>query len=277
MDDLQFAVKSVREAGALLVDYFRGQYQIREKGKDNPVTTADLAADRTLRQAFSRQFPEDGWLSEETADSSDRLNRERVWIVDPMDGTREFVQGIPEFAVSLAMARNGVAQLAVVFNPVRGELFTAERGRGARRNGATLNITSHSQLEGARVLASRSERARNVFSSIESWGHVRHVGSIAYKLALVAANEGDLTISFRPKNEWDVCAGGLIVEEAGGVLTDLSGHCLQFNQPHPIIRGVIATNPALHGLVLEWLKGRSEALLSEDDSENDPGSFKGQP
>ena len=147
--DLEFAVKTVKAAGELILKYFRGAHEVREKGRNNPVTSADLAADSHLREAIARAFPDDGWLSEETADSPDRLDRKRVWVVDPMDGTKEFVQGLPEFAVSVALVEQEKPKLAVVYNPARDDLFAAEAGYGAFRGNSRLQISERRVLEQA--------------------------------------------------------------------------------------------------------------------------------
>src|SRR5437867_4131100 len=119
--DLEFAIEIVKHAGGLILGYFRGDYDVRQKSGNNPVTSADLAADTHLREEIERKFPQDGWLSEETADSPERLGRKRVWVVDPLDGTKEFVQGLSEFAVSLALVEEGIPNLAVVYNPARND------------------------------------------------------------------------------------------------------------------------------------------------------------
>lgn len=258
--DLEFVIETVKEVGNLILNYFHGDYDVQEKGKDNPVTSADLAADKHLREKFARQFPKDGWLSEETSDSPERLARERVWIVDPLDGTKEFVKGLPEFAVSVALVQTGEPHIAVVYNPARDDLFAAEKGKGAFRNGSKMRISPAQNLHGARILASRSEYSQQTLTSLQEWGQIEAIGSIALRLALLAAGEADLAISLRPKNEWDVCAGGLLVTEAGGMITDLQGTNYSFNQKTPLVRGVLAATPELHGLALSWIQQRPELI-----------------
>src|SRR5262245_49103054 len=246
MTELEFAVDAVRRAGASILSYFRGQYELREKSKGNPVTSADLAADTLLREAFAGAFPGDGWLSEETTDSPKRLELSRVWIVDPLDGTREFVRGLPEFATSVALVEDGSPSVAVIYNPARDELFTAERGRGAWHRGQPLHVSSRAALEGARVLASRSEVSARFLAGLRSQVTIESIGSVAYKLALIAAGRGDLTLSVRDKSEWDVAAGVLLVQEAGGFVTDLSGGVIEFNRANPKVAGLVAGHPKLH-------------------------------
>lgn len=245
------------------------------KDDDSPVTRADREADTLLRRRLTSLCPA-GWLSEETADAPDRLRERRVWVVDPLDGTKEFIQGIPEYAVAVALVEDGEPVLAVVHNPVSGEVFWGARGLGARK-GVLRSANQWSEkavtvCEGNVILASRSELARGEFdpfmpreheagsrehgagkreqrnlltahsSRLTDWEVVGR-GSIAYKLAGVAAGDGSVTFSRGPKHEWDVCAGALLVEEAGGKATDLFGEPLRFNQPFPKTRGILAGAP----------------------------------
>jgi myo-inositol-1(or 4)-monophosphatase len=247
---LVVARQATLEAGAAISAYFRHSYEIGTKGKDNPVTTADLAADRILRERLTAAFPDDGWLSEETVDDTSRLERRRVWVADPMDGTKEFIKGIPEFAVSVALVVASQAVLGVVYNPSSGELFHARRGGGAFLNDAPIHVTASSDVNNTRIPASRSEFGRGEFDGLAVPLKIVPTGSIAYKLALVAAGRGDATWSQGPKCEWDVCAGALLVEEAGGRVTDLNCRPFRFNQPHPQVNGVVASNGRLHADIM---------------------------
>ena len=200
-------------------------------------------------------YPEYGWLSEETADSAERLRKETVWIVDPMDGTKEFVEGIPEFVVSVALVERGDPVVAVIYNPPADDVYIAVKGGGAFINGTRVFCTDTSSLEKAVVGVSRSEMARGEVDAID--GHVqevRPIGSVAFKLAVVAAGAADMNISVQPKNEWDVCAGDLLVREAAGLMVDLEGEVRLYNQPDPLIRGgLVAGNPTLTGEMLHLL------------------------
>jgi len=252
-DQLSFAVDCVREAGRRILRYFQTDLDVRHKSPNNPVTAADLDADAFLRQAFARQYPSDGWLSEETADSPHRLSRSRVWVVDPIDGTKEFVAGIPEFAISLALVKNHRPVVAVVFNPAADDIVTAAAGEGTRRNGVAVRMTDTRELLGARFLVSHTEHARGSFSQADSLPSITPVGSIAWKLALAASGAADAVVSVRPKNEWDVCAGVLLIEEAGGVASDVLGREFEFNQPRLPVNGVVASNKPLRWPVLDWV------------------------
>lgn len=210
----------------------------RTKDDLSPVTRADREADSLLRERLLG-LKRIGWLSEETADDGARLERARLWVVDPLDGTKEFIEGLPEYSVAIALVEDGVPTLGVVHNPATGDLFAARRGTGATRNGEQIRV-----IEGHVLLASRSELRRGEFEPFEESWNVRPVGSIQYKLALVAAGEAGVTFSRGPKHEWDVCAGALIVTEAGGKATDLFGDPLRYNQPFPKVKGILAGAPA---------------------------------
>jgi myo-inositol-1(or 4)-monophosphatase len=236
----------VRAAGATIMGYYRDRYSVQDKSPDNPVTDADFAADRLLKERLLERLPSAGWLSEETEDNPARLERRRVWVVDPLDGTKEFVLGIPEFSVSVALVEEGQPIIAVIFNPASGELFQAERGKGVHYNGWPAQASGRSRFEGAKVDASRSEVKLGEFEPFGDTIEIKIVGSIAYKLGRVAAGLADATWSRGPKNEWDICAGTLLVEEAGGRCVDLAGHPMLFNKAVPKVNGIIASNSRLH-------------------------------
>jgi myo-inositol-1(or 4)-monophosphatase len=243
---LELAREAALEAGRLVMSYYKDSYEVREKAANNPVTTADLEADRTLKRILLEGAPGSGWLSEETADSPGRLALEEVWVVDPIDGTKEFILGIPEFAISVGLAVRGEIVAGVVYNPAREELFLAERGAGARLNGAPIRVAELQTLAGARLDASRSECRRGEFDAYAGAFQVREVGSIAYKLARVAAGMSDVTWSLGPKNEWDIAAGVLLVEEAGGRATAPDGEAFRFNQAKTKVKGILAASVHLH-------------------------------
>lgn len=250
---LDQTIEITRAAGDAIMGFYQDSFSVRDKAPDNPVTDADLAADALLRERLRALLPEAGWLSEETADSPERLQRSRVWVVDPVDGTKEFVMGIPEFSVSVALVEDGLPQLAVVFNPATGELIQAVRGQGTYLAGRQVTVTGRAELTGAQVDASRSERKRGEFAPFEDLLELRTMGSIAFKLARVAAGQVDATWSRGPKNEWDICAGALLVEEAGGHCVDLDGQPFRFNKSFPKVNGIIATNDRLFEPVMSLL------------------------
>jgi myo-inositol-1(or 4)-monophosphatase len=239
------AEEAARAAGAVIRGLYERPLDVREKGHDNPVTEADLRANECIRGMLRQAFPQDGWLSEETADSRERLERPRVWIVDPLDGTKEFIQHIPELCVCIALVEEGVPIVGVELNPIRNELFSAARGGGLQLNGAPACVSDVADLARACVLASRSEDKRGERDPFKPLLRVELTGSVAYKLALIAAGRADATFSLTPKNEWDVCAGAMLIQEGGGVITDSAGQPLRFNQPNTKLPGLIASNRAL--------------------------------
>lgn len=243
--ELEVAEEAARQAGAIIRELYERTVDVREKSRDNPVTEADLRANERIRDLIGRRFPQDGWLSEETADSRERLGRRRVWIVDPLDGTKEFLQHIPELCVCIALVEEGLPVVGVSFNPIRDELFAAARGSGLRLNGAPARVSDANDLSQARVLASRSEDKRGEWDAFKPLMRVELTGSVAYKLALIAAGRADATFSLTPKSEWDVCAGAMLIEAGGGVMTDSAGQPLRFNRPIPRLPGIIASNRAL--------------------------------
>ena len=258
-EELRIAEKAARKAGSILMALYGKDYRVEEKGKGNPVTTADLEANVKIREIILGCYPRDGWLSEEDEDNLDRLVASRVWVVDPMDGTKEFIQGIPQFAVSIALVMEGRPVLGVVYDPTEGKLFRAVRDQGATLNDRPIRVSAREDLQGALLLVSRSEPRRK-FQPFADLCRLEPVGSIAHRLALVAGGEGDGTLTLRSVHEWDVCAGELIVEEAGGVVWDGGGHALVFNQRDTLRRGIVASNTILsqrlQGLVAEILFGR---------------------
>ena len=254
--ELKTAEKAARQAGWIIMALFRKEYRIQEKAKGDPVTMADLEANRKIREIILGRFPEDGWLSEEDKDNSNRLKTSRVWVVDPIDGTKEFIQGVPQFAVSIGLVVGGRPVLGVVYNPAEEKFFFAIKGEGARLNGQPLKVSSREEVKGALLLVSRSEPRRK-FQSFADLCRLEPVGSIAYRMAMVAGGGGDGTLTFRSVHEWDVCAGELIVKEAGGMVWDGGGKELVFNRRDALCRGIVASNkilgPVLHGMLAKAL------------------------
>lgn len=250
----EVAVEAARQAGAIVRRYYGTGVAVTKKGPDSPVTKADLEANACIRVLVAQAFPDDGWLSEETADSSERLVKRRVWVVDPLDGTKEFVAQVPEFCVCVALVEDGRPVVGVSYNPVADRLYVAVRGKGTTVNDRPTRVTTTTQVADAVVLASRSEDARGEWTPFKSRVHVTLTGSVAFKLAEVSTGNGDATFTLTPKNEWDICAGTLLVEEAGGRVTDLAGESLVFNQPSTLRPGMIASNGTLHAGLLDLIR-----------------------
>ena len=240
--DLSIAKTAAIEAGGIILNYYKADYEIKDKGYHNPVTTADNAADTRLKEILMVARPNYGWLSEETVDSPERLTKDRVWIVDPLDGTKEFIEGVPHFVVSVALVENGNPIVGVLYNPVTAETFTAAKGEGAELNGEKIQCATKDNVGNMVILNSRSETRRGLWAPYDgTFGELRAIGSVAYKLGLTAAGKADIFASLRPKNEWDICAGNCIINEAGGKLIDLKGNRVIFNREKTLIEpGLIA-------------------------------------
>ena len=234
--ELEVACAAAREAAAILRHHYARETKSWDKSEDNPVTLADLESDRAIARRLRAAFPGDALLSEETLADPARTQNPRVWIVDPMDGTKEFIQRIPEFGVSIALCERGEPVVGVIANPVQDVTIWATRGGGCFRDGARVEVSRCADLSAAVVIASRTEISRHQFEPYEGWfKEIRPLGSIAWKLACIACGEGDLNISVAPKNEWDVCAGDLLVREAGGAYLAFDGTRRIYNQPDPLI------------------------------------------
>lgn len=218
-----------------------------------PVTEADLAVDRMLRQRLAAARPGYGWLSEETPDTADRLAADRVFIVDPIDGTRAFVTGQTAWGHALAVAEAGRVTAAVVHLPALGLTYRAFEGGGARCNGAAIAASRRAEPDGARLLATSSQLAPAFWSGPVPQFERLFRTSIAYRLCLVADGTADAMLTFRDTWEWDLAAGALIATEAGAIVTDAAGAPLRFNGARPLAPGAIAAGPALHAALRQRL------------------------
>ena len=245
IESLEVLKKYVHQAGQAIFQMAAEGFETAYKTNEGPVTSADIKADSILREGLIKDFPGTGWLSEETRDDYSRLDKKMVWVVDPIDGTKEFVSGIPEYAVSVALVEDGQPVLATVYNPAMEELFMAAAGQGAWLNGKAIKA-EHTLTVKPVLLASRSEIKRGEFEPFEPFAQIRPCGSIAYKLALIAAGMADATFSLGPKNEWDIAAGVILVNESGGNVTDKSGTPFTFNQRSTLVDGIVATTRDAH-------------------------------
>lgn len=236
-----------------LAPFDQGRIQSERKAGGDPVTEADLAVDAALRSSLPR--PGEGWLSEETADDGARLEASEVWIVDPLDGTREFVDGIPEWCVSIGYVVDGIPVAGGIVAPSRGLRILGAVGEGVHLEGAQP-VAPSTGIPGALVLASRSEVKRGEWAPVFSTPvAVRNMGSVALKLAMVGAGMADATWTLVPKNEWDVAGGAAIVHAAGGVTVDPDGNDVRFNQPKTLMPGFIATRADLIDDVMTLIRG----------------------
>jgi myo-inositol-1(or 4)-monophosphatase len=249
-EDYALLKKAVREAGELALTYFRKSITVKRKIDGSEVSEADLALDVALKLELHVPRPDYGWLSEETEDDPERLKSRRVWMVDPIDGTNAFLRHLPEWTVSAALVEDGVPVLGAVFNPATNEFFHAMRGKGAFLNDRRIAASDKNTLDGALLIASGGLFKKKIWK--EPWPEVktRWVNSVAYRLALVACGQADATISLSNKSEWDLAAAALIVEEAGGVITDHHGKEHLYNRPSPRLTSLVASGKALHPLLI---------------------------
>jgi myo-inositol-1(or 4)-monophosphatase len=230
---------ALKAAGDVFSRFTPGEVQAEFKAGHDPVTEADRSVDAVLRQNLLRAG--EGWLSEESADDLSRLDKERVWVVDPLDGTREFVMGLPEFCVSIGYVDRGKPVAGGIYNPATQETFLGAIDFGVRYNGKPARPSQRASLDGALVLASRSEVKRGAWKPFEnSVFTVRPMGSVAYKLALVSAGLADVTFTLTPKNEWDVVAGAALVKSAAGFVSTLERTDLIANRRDPLLSGLLA-------------------------------------
>jgi myo-inositol-1(or 4)-monophosphatase len=250
--DLALLEAAAREAGELALRHFAGPRTPREKpGGHGPVTEADLEVDRLLRDRLTAARPAYGWLSEESEDGPARLAAERVFIVDPIDGTREFVAGGRSWGPALAVAERGRVIAAVMYLPALERTYAAALGQGARMNGVPIAAGRRAVLEGARVLATRGQMRPELWPA--GVPEVEHSSqpALAYRLCLVAEGRFDAALTCRDAWEWDVAAGALIATEAGGVVSDRHGAAPVFNSARARVPGLLVAGATLHGLLLD--------------------------
>ncbi|MEL6999507.1 MAG: 3'(2'),5'-bisphosphate nucleotidase CysQ [Pseudomonadota bacterium] len=249
--DTGLLTDAARAAGKIALKYWRTDMDRRDKDDGaGPVTIADLEINDMLHDRFRDARPDYGWLSEESEDAAERLSTERVFIVDPIDGTRSFIAGEEGFSVALAIAERGRIVSAAIHLPARDETFSATLGGGAMKNGSVVRASQADELQSATVLAARvqmlPDRWPGGVPPLER--HFR--SSLAWRLALVAEGRFDSMVTFRKSWEWDIAAGALIAAEAGAHVTNGDGGDLSFNSPEAMQAGIIASAPALHPQIL---------------------------
>lgn len=247
--------QTAAEAGRVALRRQSEDFRRWEKAPGNPVCEVDLEIDALLRQRLSALLPDAGWLSEETADSPERLRARRLWVVDPIDGTRDFVRGRSGWAVSIALVEDGWPVVGVLDAPARGEQWRAEAGKGARLGGAPVRVTARDQLAGARVPADHLPKIDRDLVAVEK------PNSIALRIAMVAAGKADLLATIRWGHEWDIAAAALIAREAGATVSDALGAPLAFNTRRAQAFGVLVTAPGIHAAAVERLRERAQEAL----------------
>jgi len=257
MPDYSQELSTIREALLLAseqIKKIRGEgLTVKIKPDGSPVTNADLAVNHILQAALLTVFPDDGWLSEESPDDAIRLQKNRVWILDPIDGTKPFIKSLPQFTVSLALIDHGQASIGVIFNPATREYFCAVRGARPTLNGRPIQV---------------SQTTKHRWSFLVNTGHINRatmrtwretadcrtiMGSISYSLALVAAGQIDGVMNIGTQNEWDIAAALLLVPMAGGIVVDKDLKPIQCNQPNPSVNGIVAARPDAMPVIQQFL------------------------
>jgi myo-inositol-1(or 4)-monophosphatase len=259
--DLQLTREAAAAAGKLALQHFRGDRRSWYKGPGQVVTEADLEVDALLHDMLRDARPDYGWLSEERTDDRSRERCARVWVVDPIDGTRAFAEGVPQFAISVALVEQGLPLLGLVLNPATDECFEATRGGGAWLNEQPLRVSACTDLAAAELLASRTEMKRRHWPGVVPEATFTTIGSLAYKLALIASGRFDGLLSLRASHDWDIAAAQLMVGEAGGRMTDAAGRAIVLNRDTLRHAGLaVAATAGLHDAILARLETASAAL-----------------
>lgn len=240
--ELDILVAAIRAAGKEAVRIAAAGFETVQKADHSPVTSADLAVNQILQTQLQSAFPEDGWLSEESPDDLNRLQRARVWVVDPIDGTKAFIKGEPEFCISVALIEQSRPIVAAIFNPSLDELYTAIRGGGLYLNAELVTPPPTHGDQQPIIAMSPWEQQIGRFPSLDGIVRSRPMRSIAWALALTAGGRIQGVATLEPENEWDIAAGTLLIEESGGGVSDGSGRALTFNQTTPRYQGTIAIN-----------------------------------
>ncbi|MBB3693929.1 3'(2'),5'-bisphosphate nucleotidase CysQ [Sphingomonas sp. BK580] len=249
-----------REAGQMAFARWRTDFARWEKAPGSPVCEVDIDVDRMLHARLGALLPDAGWLSEETADRPDRLARERVWVVDPIDGTRDYIRGRAGWCVSVALIEHGRPVIGVLDAPARGEVWFARAGAGAtvaREDGRRFELAAGDRrdFEGARVPVDALPKTDRTLVAVEK------PNSIALRIAMVASDRADLVATLRWGNEWDIAAAVLVAGEAGATVSDALGAPILFNKPDPRAYGVLVTAPGIHAASVKHLAGRARAVI----------------
>ncbi|WP_252731208.1 3'(2'),5'-bisphosphate nucleotidase CysQ [Lentibacter algarum] len=254
--DRDLLIEAAKTAGEIASDFAQRPHEKWDKPDGaGPVTEADLAVNNFLEVELRNARPDYGWLSEESDDSNERLGKERLFIIDPIDGTRSFIEGSKTWAHSFAVVENGDVTAAVVYLPLLDKLYAAAKGKGATLNGEAISASSRQGLVGAEMLATKPIYKPEHWKNGTVPDLIRaYRPSLAYRLALVAEGRYDAMLTLRPSWEWDIAAGALLLSEAGGAISDRQGKPLKFNNADPRLNGVVAAGSGVHSALQACLK-----------------------
>lgn len=253
--DAELLRRTVVEAGALALSLFRTDVKQWTKAGASPVSDADIAVDELLRLRLQSATPDYGWLSEESVDDRSRLSRQRVWIVDPIDGTRAYLGGREDWSVSAALVEDGVPVVGAVFAPATDEMFFAVRGQGATRNDVAMHAAPGSAFDIARMAGPRFLIDRVRDSSSPQATDFK-IGSLALRISRVAQGELDVAFVGGNSRDWDIAAADLLLHEAGGALTTISGRKLTYNRTEVSHETLVAAGRERHDRLVEHLSRR---------------------
>ncbi len=266
-DDRALLARIAREAGAIArAAYEANASEVWDKSEDHPVTDADIAVNDFLQMTLGDARPDYGWLSEETLDDRSRHNCARTFVVDPIDGTRAFIDRKPHFTICLAVTEAGRSVAGAVYNPMKDELYSAHLGGGASLNGGSLSVRDRDAIEGSRMIGYPRKFRRLGWPDMP----VAVINSMAYRICLVASGAHHATVSFTPKSDWDLAAAELIAREAGAVITNLRGDDFIYNHESVTELGVICAGPRLQALLLERI---TPVIAKFDKSEHKVRDF----
>lgn len=250
LEDLRLLEDAVCQAGSIACKYYGGNYKKWSKEGGSPVTEADLAVNKYLLDKLLTARPDYGWLSEENTDDPARLAKQKIFVVDPIDGTIAFLKNRPHFTICAAIVVDGRPWCGVVYNPISKELYSARQAGGAYRNGAPIHVSERQQLKGCSMLGDRTQLSQNPWPVM----YINNRNSVAYRLVLVADGSVDASVSLTSKRDWDLAAADIILSEAGGRLTDTTGALLIYNRATTRQPNLVAANPELHSEILSLLR-----------------------
>ena len=264
--DLELITRAVKQAGQIALDGFHAaKSDVWDKEQNHPVTQTDIDVNDFLNEFLCEARPDYGWLSEETKDDQSRHECARTFVIDPIDGTRAFIDRTPNFVISVAVIEDGMPIVAAIYNPLKEELYTAHVGNGAFLNGTAISTSTCSQIESCNMIGYPRKFRRLGWPEM----NVSIANSMAYRMCLVASGVADAAVTFTPKSDWDLAAAILIISEAGGITTTLNGAPIRFDKKKTTNRGVICAGPALHPLLFKQIEPLIDAFQNSDNKVRD--------
>lgn len=250
--DYELLINAVQKAGTIAKEFFGKTKKQWKKNLGEPVSEVDIKINQFLKKRLLKNGSEYGWLSEESPDNMERLQKRKVWVIDPIDGTRAYLKNKPEYSISAALLVNNKPTIGVVFNPQTGEFFHALAGKGAKEGKKKIKVSNLDRLKESKIYISQQEVSKLQHITKPLQFRVQSISSIAYKLSLVAMGSGDAAISVSKKSDWDIAAAHVIIEEAGGYLTQINGERISYNQKNVEHETIVAANPKLHEKIIRY-------------------------